>query len=277
VTPHVLLKAAGGLRRTYEDVDWSATPLGPIERWSPALRNATDLALHTQFPVMLMWGPELVMVYNEAYVELIADKHPSALGSPAREVFPEAWDTIGPLAQAVLAGEGATWVEDEPVPLMRRGRLEEAYFTFSYSPVRGPGGVIEGVMDIAIETTRQVIDRRRLRTLGRLREILAGLDSAHAILERGIATLRADAADFPSVALRPAHAIGTMRSPARTAGSRSWSATSRATTGAPRRRWRRSATCCAASRTRRPARRRAASPGSTARWPASSSARSPPP
>ena len=204
--PELLLAAAGGLRRAYEEVDWAATGLGPIEAWSPALRNAVELALHTQFPVTLLWGPEFVLVYNEAYVALIADKHPAALGRPAREVFPEAWDVIGPMMESVREGGGATWVQDEPVPLLRRGRLEEAYFTFSYSPVRGADGEIEGVMDIAMETTQQVIDRRRLRTLSRLREILAGLDSADAILKRGIASLRADAADFPAVSLRPAQA-----------------------------------------------------------------------
>lgn len=142
MTPQVLLEGAGGLRRAYEEVDWEATPLGAIPTWSPALRNAVDLALHTQFPVTLLWGPEFILVYNEAYVPLIADKHPAALGSPARKVFPEVWDTIGPMMESVLTGEGSTYVEDKALPLMRRGRLEEAYFTFSYSPVRGPGGVI---------------------------------------------------------------------------------------------------------------------------------------
>jgi hypothetical protein len=204
VSPHILLPAAGELRGAYEDVDWAATPLGPIEEWTPALRNAVDLALGTRFPVTLFWGPELTMVYNAAYVALIGDKHPSALGAPAREVLPEAWDVIGPMMESVLNGEGATWVEDEHVPLIRRGRLEEAYFTFSYSPVRSPDGAIEGVMDIATETTRQVIDRRRLQTLGRLREVLAATDGAAEILARALEVLRADPADFPSAALRPA-------------------------------------------------------------------------
>jgi hypothetical protein len=204
VSPHILLPAAGELRGAYEDVDWAATPLGPIEAWTPALRNAVDLALGTRFPVTLFWGPELTMVYNAAYVALIGDKHPSALGAPAREVFPEAWHVIGPMMESVLDGEGANWVEDERVPLIRRGRLEEAYFTFSYSPVRGPDGAVEGVMDIATETTRQVIDRRRLHTLGRLREVLAATDGAAEIIERALEVLRADPADFASAALRPA-------------------------------------------------------------------------
>jgi len=155
-------------------------------------------------PMWLAWGDQLALVYNEAYAPLIAEKHPAALGSPAREVFAEAWDAIGPMMEAVYDGRGATWVEDAEIPLVRRGRLEEAYFTFSYSPVRAPGGAIEGVMATATETTRQVIDRRRLRTLGRLREVLAAADGAGAIYERALGTLRADRADFPSAALRPA-------------------------------------------------------------------------
>ena len=203
-----LLAAAGALRRTYEDLDWSATAIGPISSWSPALRNAADLALHTQFPVTLLWGPEFVLVYNEAYVSLIAEKHPAALGKPAREVFPEAWDAIGPMMEAVLAGAGATWFEDAPVPLQRHGMLEEAYFTFSYSPVRGPDGRIEGVMDIATETTRRVIDRRRLVQLNRLRDLLGGLEHRDEVVARALPVLRANPDDLPHVEIEDAETPG---------------------------------------------------------------------
>jgi hypothetical protein len=103
-----LLDAAGAMRPAYERVDWSSTAVGPVAGWSPALRNALDLALHTHFPVTLFWGPEFVLVYNAAYVELIADKHPAALASRARDVFPEAWDQVGPMMQAVIDGRGST-------------------------------------------------------------------------------------------------------------------------------------------------------------------------
>ena len=199
MSPDVLLPAAGPLKRFYEDVDWAATPLGPIASWSPALRNTVDLMLQTQFPVSLLWGPEFVLVYNASFVELIADKHPAALGAPAREVFPEAWEQVGPMMESVLAGEGATWVQDAPVPLLRRGHLEEAFFTFSYSPVRSADGAIEGVMDIAMETTRQVIDRRRLETLSRLREVLATTERVEDVPERALPVLRENRADLPAV------------------------------------------------------------------------------
>lgn len=199
--PHTLLAAAGGLRREYEQVDWAATPVGPMASWSPALRTTLELAFQTRFPVTLLWGPEFVLLYNAAYVEMIADKHPDALGRPARDVFPEAWDAIGPLMASVLGGHGATWVEDAPLPLVRRGRLEEAYFTFSYSPVHGEDGPIEGVLDIAVETTRQVIDRRRLATLGRLREALSDAERVQDAFRAAVDVLRANVADMPSVAI----------------------------------------------------------------------------
>ena len=199
MSPDVVLQAAGTLRRSYEDVDWAATPLGPIPSWSPALRSTVDLILQTHFPVSLFWGPELVLVYNAAYVRLIADKHPRALGRPTREVFPEAWDLLGPMIESVRGGAGATWVEDASVPLVRHGVLREAYFTFSYSPVRGRDGAIEGVMNIAAETTSQVIDRRRLRMLGRLRELLAELERVEDVPERALSLLRQNAADLPAV------------------------------------------------------------------------------
>jgi hypothetical protein len=78
---------------------------------------------------------------------LIADKHPAALGSKARDVFPEAWDLIGPMLEDVLGGGPSSWVENQYVPLHRRGFLEECYFTFSYSAVRAPDGTVERVID----------------------------------------------------------------------------------------------------------------------------------
>ncbi len=88
-----LFDAAGSLRDAYRRVDWAATPLGPVSSWSPALAGAVDLVLHSRNPVTLIWGPQFVLLYNEAYVAMIGDKHPAALGSPARAVFAEIWTT----------------------------------------------------------------------------------------------------------------------------------------------------------------------------------------
>ena len=204
----------GTLGSAYETVDWAATPLGPVASWSEALVATVDLMAQTRFPVTLMWGPELVLVYNEAFVPLIADKHPGALGTPARDVFPEAWPLIGPMLHGVLDGNDATWVEDEYVPLHRRGFLEECYFTFSYSPVRGRGNRVEGVMDIAAETTEEVLSRRRLQLLSRLNERLAHVELPEEIRDNALPLLRAVAHDFPEADIRLSTVGGAATGPA---------------------------------------------------------------
>ena len=60
-----------------------------MSSWTPALRTILDMAWHARFPVTVLWGPQFVVVYNEAHVALIGDKHPAALGTPAAQVFPE--------------------------------------------------------------------------------------------------------------------------------------------------------------------------------------------
>jgi Stage II sporulation protein E (SpoIIE)/PAS fold len=192
---------AGALRAAYEAVDWTATPVGDPATWSAPLRTALDLALATRFPVALMWGPELVLLYNEAYVELIDDKHPASLGSSCVDVFPEAWDLIGPMFRSVLAGQGPTWVQDAHVPLHRRGFLEECYFTFSYSPVSDEDGTVLGVMDIAFETTDQVLDQRRLELLTRLGAALRDLPGSSHLPAVALPVLRSAVDDLPEVAL----------------------------------------------------------------------------
>ena len=197
-----LFDDAASLREDYAVVDWSATPLGPVDGWSQALRSSVSVALNTRFPVTLFWGPEFVMVYNEAYVEMIAEKHPAALGRPAREVFPEAWDVIGPLMQGVLDGGGATWQENILLPLRRAGFLEECWFTFSYSPVPGADGVVEGVIDIATETTAQIVIGRRLQLLTRLGNELGSVERVEDVPGRALSVLRQSIADLAAVDVR---------------------------------------------------------------------------
>ncbi|MEV0394200.1 PP2C family protein-serine/threonine phosphatase [Polymorphospora rubra] len=204
-----LFERAGALREAYRRVDWASTPLGPVESWTPTLRATVDLALQTRFPVTLFWGPELVLVYNEAYVPMIGDKHPAALGTPASVVFAEIWDNIGPMLTGVLSGERATWSEDLELFMDRHGFAEQCFFTFSYSAVRNPQGQVEGVIDIAAETTGQVVSRRRLALLAQLTEALKDLDDPQRILRQAATVLRANTHDLldadvllPAVAVR---------------------------------------------------------------------------
>jgi len=196
-----LFDAAGSLRDVYRRVDWASTPLGPVESWSPTLRGTVDLALHSRFPMTLLWGPEYVLIYNEAYARMIGEKHPSALGAPVRDVFAEIWDTIGPLLDSVATGAGTSWVENQQLLMYRYGFLEETYFTYSYSAVLGPDGAIEGVIDIASETTTEILGRRRLELLSRLTDRLGDLDHPRQLDEVALPVLRTDPDDFPDVAI----------------------------------------------------------------------------
>jgi len=200
----ILLEGFGDLGRAYREADWERSPLGPVHTWGPVLRQAVDLVLRTEFPATLLWGPHYALVYNRAYVEMIADKHPAALGRPAEEVFPEAWQVIGPMLDHVRAGKGSTWVEDAHLPLHRRGFLEDCWFTFSYSPVRALDGTVEGVLDIATETTRQVVTRRRLGLLDGLRAALVDVEEPAEVTARALPLLRDAPGDFAAVDLAPA-------------------------------------------------------------------------
>jgi serine phosphatase RsbU (regulator of sigma subunit) len=191
-----LFREFGELGRAYLENDWAASPVGPVEGWSPTLRGVVDLLMHTRFPVTLMWGPEFALLYNEAYIPLIGDKHPQALGRPSREVFSEAWHQIGPMLREVRETRQAIYVEDELVPLVRHGFLEECYFTFSYSPVRNAGAQVEGVMHIATETTQQVIARRRLWLLTQLNEALAEADAPEDVRRLALPILRSAERDL---------------------------------------------------------------------------------
>ncbi|RYU11474.1 SpoIIE family protein phosphatase [Nocardioides iriomotensis] len=191
--------AFGEIGRLYDETDWSSTPVGDPSQWSDTLRGVVDRMLHTQFVVTLLWGPELVLVYNAAYAALIGDKHPAALGARTRDVFPEAWDLIGPMLEGVGATSHSTYVEDTLLPLERHGFLEECYFTFSYSPVRNLDGEVEGIVDITTETTAQVLARRRLWLLTQLNEALADVHDIAAVRELALPVLRAEARDLPEV------------------------------------------------------------------------------
>ncbi len=208
-------RSAGALRADYERVDWASTPLGPVSGWSSTLLTTVDLMLSNKFPVTLLWGTDLVLVYNQAYLELIDGKHPAALGARAEDVFPEAWEMVGPMLSDVLDGGETTWSEDTLLPLERSGFLEECYFSFSYSAVRDPQARIVGIIDITTETTRSVVLGRRLVLLGHLADELAAVDRVDDVPARALAVLATDPADLPAVDVRlrgapSGHGIGSL-------------------------------------------------------------------
>jgi PAS domain S-box-containing protein len=152
----------GALMRTR---DWSDSPLGPPESWPESLQISAGICVSSRFDLIVWWGPDLVMLYNDSYRRTLGVKHPVALGRPGRETYPEIWDVIGPMLQQVLDTGEATWSEDLLLLLERNGYPEETYHTFSYTPIRNHSGQVVGVITPVTETTEKVINERRLMTL----------------------------------------------------------------------------------------------------------------
>ena len=146
----------GGMAARMRAHDWSATVLGPVEAWPAALVALVGVALQAATPMALYWGAELAVLYNDAWTGLVGDKHPGALGRPAREVFPEVWHELGPMFARVLAGEGAVEVQDQRLVLDRAGAPEEVFFTYSLNPILDADGGVAGVFNVAQETTGRV-------------------------------------------------------------------------------------------------------------------------
>ncbi|MFL5189718.1 MAG: GAF domain-containing protein, partial [Microvirga sp.] len=153
--------------------DWSATPVGPIETWPHSLRTAVGIMLHSKFPTYMLWGRELTSFYNDAYAPILGSK-PQALGRPFREVWAEAWDTVGPIAEKALLGQ-ASYFEDLPITVERNGYPEQTWWTFSYSPIHDEAGHVGGILCTVHDTTAKVLSERRLEFLVRLSDRLRGL------------------------------------------------------------------------------------------------------
>lgn len=145
--------------------DWSSHPLGQPETWPQPLKTAIRLLLNTGHPAYVFWGEAGYCFYNDAYRPSIGfERHPKSLGRPAREVWDEIWHIIGPQVEQVLSGRGATWHENQLVPITRNGKLDEVYWTYSYSPIDDQDALIGvgGVFVTCTETTQQVLSERRL-------------------------------------------------------------------------------------------------------------------
>ncbi|MFY9956400.1 ATP-binding protein [Bradyrhizobium sp.] len=195
--PLQFLSGGGELGALMRGRDWSSTPFGTPFNWPQSLRSAASIMLNSRYPIALYWGPELALIYNDAWSPIPGGKHPWALGRPAREVWPEIWETIGPLFDKVMTSAEGVWQEDELLPMNRRGYLEECYFNFTFSPVRGEGGEIDGIFNAVVETTDRVLSERRLRTMSRMGERPDPTLSIAGVCRWAAGILSENAADVP--------------------------------------------------------------------------------
>jgi PAS domain S-box-containing protein len=176
------LAGGGEMGRLTRAHDWSATPIGAPDAWPQSLRTALRILLNTNHPMFIWWGPELIQFYNDAYrLTMGPERHPSALGQRGRDCWAEIWPIIGPQIEQVMSGGGATWHENQLVPVTRYGRLEQVWWTYGYSPIDeadGVGGVLVVCRDVTKEYLAAQALREREAELARVQQIgrIGGLE-----------------------------------------------------------------------------------------------------
>jgi len=154
----------GEMSNLIRNFDWSKTPVGEITVWPQSLLTTLNIMLNSRFPMFLFWGPELICFYNDAYRPSLGNdgKHPHILGSRGEDYWQEIWPVIKPLIDQVLAGGESTWSEDQLIPIYRNGKMEDVYWTFSFSAVNDESGEPFGVFVTCNETTDKVNIRKEL-------------------------------------------------------------------------------------------------------------------
>ena len=161
--------------------DWTKTPLGDRAQWPPVLRATVELLLASKHGMMLAWGPDHTLFYNDAYAPFLGRKHP-AIGRPFAEVWSDIWADVEPLVQQALAGE-AVWFEDFHLVMERNGYPEDTWWQFSYSPVHDDDGRIAGMLNVTSDTTGKVLAERRQEFRLSLERALRSHDDADAIMD----------------------------------------------------------------------------------------------
>jgi diguanylate cyclase (GGDEF)-like protein/PAS domain S-box-containing protein len=184
----------GALMRT---INWSATPLGHPDNWPQSLLSTISICLSTRFPIAIYWGPQFILLYNDAWIPLEGNRHPAALGRPVHEVRPETWDILRPSFHRAFYDAEAISAERQFFASSRHGYVEECYFDYSISPIRGEEKRVVGLFMPASETTHRVLARRRSQLLHDLAKGTAGASSVEQACVLGTDILASGSADVP--------------------------------------------------------------------------------
>lgn len=158
------LKSEGDMGTLISNKNWANTPLGTIAEWSPSLKTCLNIMLNTKSPMLLTWGDDLICFYNDVFRKSLGTtgKHPSNLGAPAKVFWSEIWEEFGPALVNLKHGGDATWNSNQFMPIERNGTLEDAYWSYGFSPIRDAHNDIAGILIIMYETTTSVLANRAL-------------------------------------------------------------------------------------------------------------------
>ncbi len=152
----------GEMERRIRGYDWSATSLGPLASWPQSLRTAVNIVLHSPAPLVMLWGPDGIMIYNDAYSVFAGGRHPALLGSKVLEGWPEVADLNSRVLRAGLRG-GTLSFRDEHLILHRPGRPKDVWVNLDYSPLMDDEGTPAGVLAVVVETTDRILAEQALR------------------------------------------------------------------------------------------------------------------
>ncbi|HEX7987145.1 MAG TPA: ATP-binding protein [Duganella sp.] len=200
--PYRFIGQGTPMRDMVRDFPWHTTALGAIGDWPAALRTAVGIVMHSVHPMFLWWGEQLTQVYNDAYVPCFGEgKHPAALGNRGRECWAEIWPIIGPQIEEVRNGGESRWYADNLVPIWRNGRIEDVYWSYTYTPVFGADDRVAGVLVVCTETTGQVLAERRRHALDLLARRLLACRSETDVRAGIAASAADDPGDLLSVVL----------------------------------------------------------------------------
>ncbi len=191
----------GTMGRLFAEFDWTSHPLGPPQSWQREVRSAVALVLTSRFPIVLWLGSEdLFLVYNDAYIQILGDRHPEALGQRGRYAWWDIWQPISPMLASVIATGEATWSHDLMLPMVTAGRRRERYFTFTYSPLIGDDGTTYGIFCPSFETTERVLSERRLHLLNAVASAVMDTNTIDDAANAVAAVCAEQPADVPFVA-----------------------------------------------------------------------------
>jgi len=178
-----------GMKARIRSFDWASTPLGPMQHWPPSYRFALDICENAKFPSALYLGPDLRLLYNDAWAPVVAERHPSVLGLPAREVWSDIWHLVGPHFRDVVEKDEGLSLVNEMLPMVRNGVREETYWNYSMTPVHGEDGAVVGILIQGMEATATVRAEQRLSFQVALADRLRRLTCAEEIKSAAAAML----------------------------------------------------------------------------------------
>ena len=201
--------ADGEMAERIRRYPWATTAIGAISGWSETLLCAVNMMLESQFPMLLLWGPEMVVLYNDACRPLEGERHPDALGRTGQGCWPEAWHILAPKLRSVLEQGAKLYSENELIPILQQGSLTDHYWTYSYSPVRDAVGAICGILVVSHDVTAKLKAERERDTISaNLKNVLESTTDGLVVLDRQARYTYVNEQAARIVALRPEEMIG---------------------------------------------------------------------